>query len=199
MNALQQPSPPDLRTALSDHQRLPNSNRLCHSVRQRRLHRRKATAWARAAPSGELQAAAAAVHQADVDRLSSPQDASASTNGSNGTHADAGSSSNGAHAPELCSPEDLVLEPGELSHIDRSRPLDAADVFRCSGCLLEACQVCSSSKYQKMEHNSSTVTALYSLCLTIVCCSTGTIRMCKDALEGSAWRLLEGDPHSKGV
>ena len=153
MNALQQPSPPELRTALLDQQRLPNSSRLFYSVRQRRLHRRSAPTWARAAPSGELQAAAAAVHQADVDPLSSPQDSSASSNGFNGTHADAGSSSNGAHAPELCSPEDLVLEPGELSHIDRSRPLDAADVFRCSGCLLEACQVCSSSTYQKMEHN----------------------------------------------
>ncbi|CAL5220401.1 g2410 [Coccomyxa viridis] len=109
-------------------------------MKQRRLQRRSAPGWARAAPSGELQAAAAAVRQADVDRLSSPQDASASSNGSNGTHTDAFSSSNGAHAPELCSPEDLVLEPGELSHIDRSHPLDSADVFRCSGCLIEACQ-----------------------------------------------------------
>ena len=145
MNALQQPSPPELRTARLDQQRLPNSSRVCKSVRQRRLHRRNAPASARAAPSGELQAAAAAVHQAEVDRSSSPQDASASSNGSNGTHTDAASSCNGAHAPELCSPEDLVLEPGELSQIDRSHPLDSADVFRCSGCLLEACQVCSST------------------------------------------------------
>ena len=104
------------------------------------MNRRHAPAWARAVPSSELQAAAP--QQADVDRVNTAQDVSATINGSNGMHADARSNSSGAYAPELCSPEDLVLEPGELSHIDRSAPIDSADVFRCSGCLLEACQVC---------------------------------------------------------
>ena len=96
---------------------------------------------ARGAPSGELQAAAAAAQQAGVERLSTPSEVSESSNGSNGRLQPADSASNGTNMPELCSPEDLVLEPGECSYIDRSSPLDSADVFRCSGCLEEACQV----------------------------------------------------------
>ena len=143
MNVLQQPSPPEPRTAFSDQQRVPSSIRTKHIVRQRRVKRHNAPAWTRAATSSELQAAAP--QRSDADRLSTGQDASESSNGSNGMHADAVSSSSGAHAPEVFSPEDLVLEPGELSHIDRSRALDSADVFRCSGCLQEACQVCPES------------------------------------------------------
>ena len=148
MNVLQQPSPPELRTASSEQQRLPSSRESNSSVRQVRLNRRRAPIRARTSPSSELQAAAAAAQQADVDYLSTPQRASASSNGSKATHLDAVSSSNGAHAPELCSPEDLVLEPGELSHIDRNCPLDSDDVFRCSGCLQEACQVRSKIRSQ---------------------------------------------------
>lgn len=154
MNILQQPSPPELRTASVEHQRLPSSRRSTVLVSQARSNRRRAPAWARIASSSELQAAAAA-QQAEVDHLSSNQDASASSNGSNGTHTDAVSNSNGAHAPKLCSPEDLVLEPGELSHIDRSRPLDPADVFRCSGCLQEACQVRPADSFLELYRNTS--------------------------------------------
>ncbi len=98
---------------------------------------------ARGGSSGELQAAAAAAQQAGIERSSPPSEVSESSNGSNGRLEPANSASNGTSMPELCSPEDLVLEPGECSHIDRSSPLDSADVFRCSGCLEEACQVIS--------------------------------------------------------
>ena len=60
------------------------------------------------------------------------------------------SSSNGSAAklpdtvPLVCAPEDLVLESGELSTIDRtSSSCHPADVFRCTGCSEAACKVCS--------------------------------------------------------
>ena len=141
MTVLQQPSPPGGRVGPTDRLQPVNSSSLGLYRVRRCLHRQDAYVRARAAPSGELQAAAATAEQADVDRLASSQEALVSGNGANGAHEATLSASNGAHSPELCSPEDLVLEPGELSHIDRSSPLDPADVFRCSGCLEEACQV----------------------------------------------------------
>jgi hypothetical protein len=38
-------------------------------------------------------------------------------------------------------PEDFLLLPGELSHVDRSLPQSAVDVFRCAACTLPECQV----------------------------------------------------------
>jgi hypothetical protein len=141
MRVLQQPSSPGGRVGPTDRLQPVNSSSLgSHRVR-RCLHRQAACVRARAAPSGELQEAAATAEQADADRLASSQEAFVSGNGAHGAHEATLSVSNGAHSPELCSPEDLVLEPGDLSHIDRSSPLDPADVFRCSGCLEEACQV----------------------------------------------------------
>ncbi len=140
MKVLHQPSPPGLRTALTDQQRtLRRSSSNCR-IGHKCSHRQSASIRSTAVPSGELQAAAA---ESEIDRLSIPQEASASSNGSNGAQNAAANGSNGAHMPELVSPEDLVLEPGELSHIARSSTLDPADVFRCSGCLEEACQVCT--------------------------------------------------------
>ena len=149
MKVLHQPSPPGLRTALTDQQRtLRRSSSNCR-VAHRCSHRQSAPIRSTAVPSGELQAAAA---ESDIDRLSTSQEASASSNGSNGAQNAAANGSNGAHMPELVSPEDLVLEPGELSHIARCNPLNLADVFRCSGCLKEACQVCTAHLF--MNTNS---------------------------------------------
>lgn len=48
---------------------------------------------------------------------------------------------NRAHSELVRAPEDLLLEPGELSTISRSSEQHPADVFRCTGCSEPACQV----------------------------------------------------------
>ncbi|KAG2485896.1 hypothetical protein HYH03_015341 [Edaphochlamys debaryana] len=42
--------------------------------------------------------------------------------------------------PTVCVPEDYVLAPGELSHVDRVGLDHPDDVFRCFGCTQPACQ-----------------------------------------------------------
>ena len=49
------------------------------------------------------------------------------------------------HDELLVAPESFQLAPGEVSEINRAAAGTAADVFRCSGCLELACQVCCMS------------------------------------------------------
>ena len=58
----------------------------------------------------------------------------------------------------LVSPDDLVLEPGELSMVDRPGCNSPADVFRCPSCMELACQVlasCSSGSLSSLRSSSS--------------------------------------------
>ena len=142
MKAKLQPSPPGKGWVPAGQQRLQNRGSVQFIHFRRALSASETPPWARGASSGELQAASAAAQQTELERLITPR-VSESSNESNGMLEPAESSSNRTNMPELCSPEDLVLEPGECSRIDRSSPLDLADVFRCSGCLEEACQVIS--------------------------------------------------------
>ena len=62
---------------------------------------------------------------------------------------DAGAAAAAAAAPHarirlVVSPDDLVLEPGELSVVDRPGCDSPADVFRCPSCTELACQVLAS-------------------------------------------------------
>lgn len=41
----------------------------------------------------------------------------------------------------VAAPEDFQLPPGQLSHVERSKPLAAADAFRCAACTRPECQV----------------------------------------------------------
>lgn len=141
MKAKLQPSPPGRGWAPAGQHGLQNRSSVRHTHFRRALSASAAPPSTRGGSSGELQAAAAAAQQTGVERLTTPSEVSESSNGSNGTLEPASSASNDAIMPELCSPEDLVLEPGECSQVDRSSPLDPADVYRCSGCLEEACQV----------------------------------------------------------
>ena len=151
MKAKLQPSPPGKEWAPARQQGLHCRSSVHNKHFRRALSASEAPPRARRASAGELQAAAAAAQQAGVERLSTSSEVSESSNGFNGRLQPADSASNGTNMPELCSPEDLVLEPGECSHIDRSSPLDSADVFRCSGCLEEACQVISAHSIR--HHN----------------------------------------------
>lgn len=45
--------------------------------------------------------------------------------------------------PVVALPEDFQLPPGQLSHVERSKPLAAADAFRCAACTRPECQVSS--------------------------------------------------------
>lgn len=141
MKVHHQPSSPGTRWAHTHQQ----SALSCRYFTPLRVHslpfRLHASSRVRAASSSELRAAASTEQQADVERLRSSQEASASGNGSNGAQKSSVGASSGTRSPELCSPEELVLEPGEVSMIGRSSPLDPADVYRCPGCLEEACQV----------------------------------------------------------
>lgn len=46
-----------------------------------------------------------------------------------------------ASVGRIVSPDDLTLQPGELSRVDRTGACSAADVFRCASCTEPACQV----------------------------------------------------------
>ena len=46
-----------------------------------------------------------------------------------------------AHPGPVVSPEELVLEPGEVSWVDRAGRSSPGDVFRCPSCTEAACQV----------------------------------------------------------
>ena len=46
-----------------------------------------------------------------------------------------------ASVGRIVSPDDLTLQPGELSCVDRTGACSAADVFRCASCTEPACQV----------------------------------------------------------
>lgn len=46
-----------------------------------------------------------------------------------------------ASAVVVAAPEDFQLPPGQLSHVERSKPLAAADAFRCAACTRPECQV----------------------------------------------------------
>jgi len=46
-----------------------------------------------------------------------------------------------AHPGPAVSPEELVLEPGEVSWVDRAGRSSPGDVFRCPSCTETACQV----------------------------------------------------------
>ena len=173
---------------------------------RRALLASEAPPWARGASSGQLQAAAAAAQQTGVEHVNTSSEVSESSKGSNGRPEPASSASNGTDMPELCSPDDLVLEPGECSHIDRSSPLDPADVYRCSGCLEEACQVisahspwfvvCMPEPSGIPELSARDAPGVQVLGLWLL---AGTIRVCKDAVEESARGLPEGDPDGQSL
>ena len=141
MKAKLQPSPPGRGWAPVGQHGLQNRTSVHYREFRRVFSASEAPPWARGASPNELQAAAAAAQQTGIEHLSIPSEVSESSNGSNGRLEPANSASNATNMPKLCSPEDLVLEPGECSQINRSSPLHPADVYRCSGCLEEACQV----------------------------------------------------------
>ncbi len=53
-----------------------------------------------------------------------------------------GHSNGSSHTPFVCAPEDFQLEPGAVSHVSPSQN-NPLDIFRCSGCVRDECQVCS--------------------------------------------------------
>ena len=46
-------------------------------------------------------------------------------------------------SPILCDPDTFTLNAGELGTLAQPSTTHPADVFRCAGCKLEECQVCS--------------------------------------------------------
>lgn len=57
------------------------------------------------------------------------------------THPDDSTSTSATTSANLCDPESFSLKSGELSFVVREASQQAEDVFRCSGCSLQECQV----------------------------------------------------------
>ena len=57
------------------------------------------------------------------------------------------------HAPFVCAPEDFRLEPGMLSRVSPSQN-NPLDIFRCSGCTRDECQVSSAVHSNQMSHRA---------------------------------------------
>ena len=73
---------------------------------------------------------------------SQQQQQQAGGNGAAGAAANASpppASEQAQHQGIVRAPEDFQLPPGELSVVDRSRPLVASDMFRCAACLRPEC------------------------------------------------------------
>lgn len=132
-----------------------------------------------------------------------------------------------ASAPIVALPEEFQLPSGQLSHVERSKPLAAADAFRCAACTRPECQVrpggaaaacgarsppvqcivagrafCSQpGAYCKVLQVTTAAEESQHLPFTIarLCLPADTIGVRGHAVAGSAGRLPAGDPHSQGV
>ena len=60
-----------------------------------------------------------------------------------------------ASTTRLCDPEILTLEAGELSTVNQEASQCPEDVFRCSGCSAEACQVIHAPCFIQLAVKSS--------------------------------------------
>ena len=77
-----------------------------------------------------------------------------------------------AHPGAAVSPEELVLEPGELSWVDRAGRSSPGDVFRCPSCTEAACQVRRMRLLSFVSRQWVKLWQAFALCL---CCVSGFI------------------------
>ena len=116
------------------------------SHKQCSSHRRHCATLARAASSPEIAPSLADASSTAARESSGQSDTNGAGNGEASIgkgslqHAEVLESSS-ASGQLVRAPEDLTLEPGSLSSIDRGGSCHPADVFRCTGCTEPACQV----------------------------------------------------------
>ncbi len=104
-----------------------------------------------------------------------------------------------AHPGAAVSPEELVLEPGELSWVDRAGRSSPGDVFRCPSCTEAACQVRRMRLLLFVSRQRVKLWQAFALCLCCVsgfstqlhasCCST---RDLQTSLHTVGVRTLQG-------
>lgn len=91
----------------------------------------------------------------------------------------------------LCDPDSFTLASGQLSTVTQEASQRPEDVFRCSGCSLQECQV------QNLCSLPCLASRMQFIC---ICCSgcnallAGTDWMCTDAVEELSRWLFETDP-----
>lgn len=114
------------------------------SAARRRLQVVSATAPSSSEATSELADVPSTADQDSVRRLQPDSNGAVSTASSSGNGSgvhDHGVNGSQAFTQLVRAPEDLMMEPGVLSSLDRGGSCHQADVFRCTGCSEPACQV----------------------------------------------------------